>query len=64
MSWTYRIGDRRHSSSRSGQGGGPSSSEPQITMSCCAYSLTRLEIERIETAAANRSVWPITQFVI
>ena len=64
MLWTYRMGDRFQSSSRSGQGGGPSWSAPQSTMSCCEYSLTRFEIERIEAAAENRSVWPIAQLVM
>ena len=45
-------------------GGAPSSSTPHSTMSCWAYSLTRFEIERIETAAENRSVWPIAQLVM
>ena len=33
-------------------------------MSCCAYSLTRFEIERIDTAAEKRSVCPIAQLVM
>jgi len=35
-----------------------------MTMSCWAYSLTRLEMERIDTAAAKRSVWPMIQLVM
>ena len=61
---TYRIGDFCHSSSMFGHGGGPSSSWPHSTMSCCEYSLTRLESERIATAAPKRSVWPMIQLVM
>src|SRR5216683_3515819 len=64
ISRTYLIGERSHSASWSGHGAGPSSSSPHSTMSCCAYSLTRFEIERMDTAAENRFVWPMAQLVM
>ena len=64
ISRTYLIGERSHNASGSGHGGGPSSSSPHRTMSCCEYSLTRFEIERIDTAAEKRFVCPIAQLVM
>ena len=64
VSSTYVIGERSHNASGSGHGGGPSSSSPHRTMSCCEYSLTRFEIERIDTAAEKRFVCPIAQLVM